>query len=190
MSSALYSVAPPARPQDLDDEANKGHGAALKPQSAQKQPLPSAPQKQTWVDWLCSSDTLVPWCVLAVALFTRFYRLADPHGVGAWVWGKRSCAGGRGALLPIFYLPYLSLPFPQSPFTSFFLCVSVPWNPPPLTQQHAHTIPHIAPLPSPPPHSSFFSLLCQCLMSPTLGASQTSTLRALIFLTSTRPWAS
>ena len=117
MSSALYSVAPPARPQDLDDEANKGHGAALKPQSAQKQPLPSAPQKQTWVDWLCSSDTLVPWCVLAVALFTRFYRLADPHGVGAW--GEKMRRGGQRRFAAHFYLTTFSLSFPFH----LFVCV-------------------------------------------------------------------
>lgn len=62
----------------LDDEVNKGHG------------VPSVREETWWtfptwrLDGILTNEALVPWLVFAVALFTRFYRLSEPPGVGAW----------------------------------------------------------------------------------------------------------
>ena len=73
----MYSVARAG----VDDEANKGKPTAVK--SAQQPAPPSATFGSMRVDSLFTSERLAPWGVLAVALFTRFYRLSEPRGVGA-----------------------------------------------------------------------------------------------------------
>lgn len=52
----------------VDDEANKGKPHALPP---------VAPS----MDWIERHETWVPWLVLALAAFSRYYRLDKPTGV-------------------------------------------------------------------------------------------------------------
>ena len=71
----------------VDDEANKGHGVA----SVREETWWSFP---TWrLDSILTNEALVPWLVFAVALFTRFYRLSEPPGVGAWRVGGMGWGG-------------------------------------------------------------------------------------------------
>ena len=73
----MYAVSAGA---STDDEAGKGHG--ISSAARVKAALPLEPVGKLRIDSLFSSERWAPWGVLIVALFTRFYRLAEPHGVG------------------------------------------------------------------------------------------------------------
>jgi len=62
----------------LDDEANKGHAKSIK-----------HPKVSEWRPWRLDSflthEWWAPCLVLIAALFTRFYKLPEPPGVGAFI---------------------------------------------------------------------------------------------------------
>ncbi len=83
-AAAAAAAAAPA--PAVDDEANKGKPFALPPVAA------SAAASSEWIE---RYEVFVPWLILAVATFSRYYRLDKPTGVVFGSFLALLCAAAR-----------------------------------------------------------------------------------------------